>query len=179
VRSRRDSQSPFSYLLILGENQSMTSLDDLETTDSGSVRKKDAMNWLESLENPEIPEQLEDQLIRSVTPKPQNYSGKTFSSPISQIRVTGRPEFIEQVAKLFKWFNVWESSATRLAINLQQVKDRETEEFTENYALYLSSAVRGKEGVVQQVMMGSNDEEDQRLCEALQNAQNETGLVEQ
>jgi hypothetical protein len=31
----------------------MTSLDDLETTDSGSVQKKDAMQWLESLENPE------------------------------------------------------------------------------------------------------------------------------
>ena len=155
----------------------MTSLDDLETTDSGSVRKKDALNWLESLENPEIPEALEDELIQSVVPKPQDHSGSAFPTPISQVRVTGRPEFIEQVAKLFKWFNTFESSATRLAVNLQQVEDRETGELTDNYALYLSAAVRGKEGVLQQMMMGENSDEDQRLCEALQNAHEETGLA--
>ncbi|WP_216635659.1 hypothetical protein [Haloferax sp. Q22] len=157
----------------------MSQLEELETTDSGSVRKKDALSWLESLENPEIPEALEDQLIQSVTPKPQSHSGSAFPTPISQVRVTGRPEFVEQVAKLFQWFNVFESSATRLQINLQQIEDRETEEFTENYALYLSSAVRGKEKVVQQVVMGGNSEEDERLSKALEKAQEETGLVEQ
>lgn len=156
-----------------------TNLEEIETTDSGSVRKKDAMNWLESLENPEIPEALENQLIQSVVPKPQDHSGSAFPTPISQVRVTGRPEFIEQVAKLFQWFNVFESSATRLAINLQQVKDRETEEFTDNYALYLSGAVRGKEKIVQKAVMGDNSEEDERLSKALEKAQEEKGLVEQ
>lgn len=155
----------------------MTSLDDLETTDSGSVQKKDAMQWLESLENPEIPEAFEDELIQSVVPKPQNHSGSAFPTPISQIRITGRPEFIEQVARLFQWFNVFESSATRLAIKLQQIEDRETGELTDNYALYLSAAVRGKDGVVQQMMMGSNSDEDQRLSKALEKAQEETALT--
>lgn len=116
-------------------------------------------------------------MIQSVVPKPQNHSGSAFPTPISQIRITGRPEFIEQVARLFQWFNVFESSATRLAIKLQQIEDRETGELTDNYALYLSAAVRGKDGVVQQMMMGSNSDEDQRLSKALEKAQEETALT--
>lgn len=155
-----------------------TQLEQLPTTDSGSVRKKDATQWLESLENPEIREQVKDDLIKSVIPKPDGHTGSAFPTPISQVRVTGTPEFIEAVARLFKWFIVWESSATRLAINLQQIEDRDTGDLTDNYALYLSSAVRGQEGVVREALLGETSDADQRLSEALQNAQDNVEVTQ-
>lgn len=139
-----------------------TELENLETTKSGSVRKKDAMNWLETLEEPD-----EDDLLAAVTPKPNDHSGSTYPTPISTVRVTGAPEFIETVAGLFRWFLNWETSATLFNINLQQVEDRDTGELTENYALYLSAAVRGTQGAMSRALLGEHREEDRKLAEAL------------
>jgi hypothetical protein len=147
-------------------------LEDLKTTDSGTIRKKDAMDWLQKLDEADIPESVEDDLIKSVVPKPDDHSGSAFPTTISQVRITGRPEFIKNVARLFKWFNTWESSATRLAINLQKIEDRDSGELTENYALYLSTAMRGTQGAISNGMLGNHSDEDERLLEALEKAEN-------
>ena len=138
-------------------------LDELLTTDSGSIRKSDAMEWMWSLGEPD-----EDELIGTVIPKPKEHEGSTFAEPISSIRVTGRSAFIEAVAKLLQPLLVWESSATRVALNVKQVQDRETGELTDTYALYVSAAERGREAGMMQVLAGSNDGMDRRLLDALE-----------
>jgi hypothetical protein len=139
-----------------------SSLLDLETTDSGSVRKSDAMQWMKQLDDPD-----EDELIAAVQPKDNDHTGSTFATPISNIRVTGTPEFLTEVAKLLTPLLAWESSATRLALKVQQIKDRETDELTDNYALYLSAAMRGRESSMANAVLGKNREQDQRLKKAL------------
>lgn len=116
----------------------MTELRSLPTTDSGAVRKADAMKWLEGLNKPD-----ERDLISSLTPKPQDHSGSTHATPISNIRITGEPDFIESFAGFLKPFLELENDDTRLELSLQQIENRDTGELTENYALYLNVAERG------------------------------------
>ena len=113
-------------------------LNDLPTTDSGSVRKADAMKWLDSLDEPTAAE-----LKRAVIPKPNGFTGSTYPTSISNIRITGDPAFIETVAGLLKPIQDLEGSGTRVEINLQQTEDRDSGDLTGNYALYLSVAERG------------------------------------
>lgn len=113
-------------------------LDDLPTTESGSVRKADAMQWLNGLDEPTASE-----LKRAVLPKPTGFTGSTYPTSISNIRVTGDPAFVETVAGLLKPIQDLEGAGTRVEINLQQTEDRDTGELTGNYALYLSVAERG------------------------------------
>jgi len=137
-------------------------IDDLPTTNSGSVRKQDTLRWLTNLDTPS-----EDELIAAVTPQPTDHPGSKYATEISSIRVTGDPVFVETVAALLKPLLAWESSATRLAINLQETEDRDTGDLTGNYALYLSAAVRGREGAMSRALLGEHREEDQRLANAL------------
>lgn len=139
-----------------------TELEQLPTTDSGSVRKQDAMDWLETRDKPD-----EEELLAAVTPKPNDHSGSTYPTPISTVRVTGAPDFVETVAGLFQWFLNWETSATLLNINLQQVKNRDTGDLTDNYALYLSAAVRGNQGAMSRALLGEHRDQDQKLANAL------------
>lgn len=113
-------------------------LMDLPTTDSGAVRKADAMRWLESLEAPSASE-----LRAAVQPKPAGFTGSTYPTAVSNVRVTGDPKFIETVAGLFTPVLDFEAADTRVELNLQRTEDRETGELTDNYALYLSVAERG------------------------------------
>jgi uncharacterized Zn finger protein (UPF0148 family) len=113
-------------------------VSELPTTDSGSVRKADAMKWLNSLDEPTASE-----LKRAVIPKPSGFTGSTYPTSISNIRVTGDPAFIETVAGLLKPIQDLEGSGTRVEINLQHTEDRDSGELTGNYALYLSVAERG------------------------------------
>jgi hypothetical protein len=112
-------------------------LNDLPTTDSGSVRKADTMKWLDSLDEPTA-----DELKRAFIPKPNGFTGSTYPTSISNIRITGDPAFIETVAGLLKPIQDLEGSGTRVEINLQQTEDRDSGELTGNYALYLSVADR-------------------------------------
>lgn len=112
-------------------------LTDLPTTDSGSVRKRDAMRWLDSLDEPS-----ERELRNAFVPKPNGFNGSTYPTSISNIRLTGDPKFIETVAALFKPILEFEGGRTRVEINLQRTEDRDTGEKTGNYALYLSVAER-------------------------------------
>ncbi|WP_435066083.1 hypothetical protein [Halobaculum sp. EA56] len=57
--------------------------------------------------------------------------------------MTGAPGFIETVAGLLKPFQGFENDKTRLELNIQRTKDRDTGELTDNYALYISVAKRG------------------------------------
>lgn len=114
------------------------SLEALPKTDSGSVKKEDAVKWLESLDPP-----TKTELLDSIVAKPSGHSGSTFATPISNIRLTGGPEFIETWAAVLKPFLEKESVKTRLEVNLQQIENRETGELTNNFALYLSVAERG------------------------------------
>lgn len=117
----------------------MTDLERLPTTSSGSVKKDTAMKWLRGLDEPD-----DDALQQAVVPEPYDHEGSTYAEPSSQIRVTGTPEFIEEVAKHFASFLDFEDGTTRLSINLQQVEDRDTGELQDDvYALYLSVAERG------------------------------------
>lgn len=145
---------------------SPSALSELPTTDSGSIQKQDAMKWMQQLGEPQ-----ENELIQTVVPKPVDHSGSTFATPISNVRVTGTPEFVTVVAKLLKPFLTWESSATRLAINLKQIENRETGEFTDNYALYLSAAMRSTQGTIQNKILGQHQDADDRLVKALQEAE--------
>lgn len=113
-------------------------LSSLSTTDSGSVRKADAMKWLDSLDEPS-----DDELKRSFVPKPTGFSGSTYPTSISNVRITGDPAFVETVAALLQPIQDLENDRTRVEINLQQTEDRDTAELTDNYALYLSVAQRG------------------------------------
>jgi hypothetical protein len=96
------------------------------------------MKWLNSLDEPSDRE-LKDAFI----PKPTGFSGSTYPTSISNVRVTGDPAFIETVAALLQPILDLEDSRTRVEINLQQTEDRDTVELTDNYALYLSVAERG------------------------------------
>lgn len=138
----------------------MSALEELPTTDSGSVRKKDALQWMQSLGDAD-----EDDLLAAVEPKPDDHSGSSFPTPYSGIRVTGTPEFITEVARLLQPLLAWESSATRLELKVQQIEDRESGELTDNYALYLSVAERGREGALRELLIGSNSENDKRLLD--------------
>jgi hypothetical protein len=139
-----------------------TRIDDLPTTSSGCVRKQDTLRWLEDLETPS-----EDELIAAVTPQPTDHSGSKYATEISSIRITGAPDFVETVAALLQPLLAWESSATRLAVNLQETEDRDSGDLTGNYALYLSAAVRGKQGAMSRALLGDHRDEDQKLANAL------------
>lgn len=116
----------------------MTELESLPTTDSGHVKKKHAMQWLDGLDTP-----ADQELVKSVIPKPNGFTGSKYPTEISEIRVTGTPEFIETVAGLLKPLQKLEDDTTRLELNLQRTEDRDTGELTGNYALYVSVAERG------------------------------------
>lgn len=116
-----------------------TELETLPTTESGTVRKRRALKWLDGRECP-----TDEELLETIVPKPSEHSGSTYSTPISNIRLTGDPEFIETVAGLFKPLLEFENDETLLKINLQQVEEKESGDLTDNYALYLSVAERSR-----------------------------------
>lgn len=118
--------------------QRSASLEELPTTDAGSVRKQQAMEWLSSLSEPTAAE-----LRHSFLPKPSDFTGSTYPTSISNIRITGDAKFVETVAGLLKPIQELEGGNTRIEINLQETEDRDTGETTGNYALYLSVAERG------------------------------------
>lgn len=113
-------------------------VSNLPTTESGSVRKKDAMRWLDSIDEP-----TDKELKGAFLVKPAGFSGSTSPTSISTVRITGDPTFVEAVAGLFKPIHDLEGANTRVEINLQETEHRDTGEFTGNYALYLSIANRG------------------------------------
>lgn len=115
-----------------------TTLESLPTTKSGNIPKAEAMEWLDNLDRPSSAE-----LKRATTEKPRNFEGSTYPSDVSNIRITGDPEFIETIAGLFQWVVGMEDYSRRVEINLKETEDRETGETTGNYALYLSVAERG------------------------------------
>lgn len=139
-----------------------TKLEDLPTTESGSIRKKDVMQWMQDLDEPD-----ETELLQSIVPKPEDHSGSTFPTPISNIRLTGTPEFITQVAKLLQPLLLYESSATRVELKIQQIEDRDSGKLTDNYALYLSVAQRSQQAGMIQALTRSHSENDQQLLDAL------------
>lgn len=56
--------------------------------------------------------------------------------------MTGDAEFVETFAGLLEPLLDLEGDRTRLELNLQRTEDRDSGEFTDNYALYLSVAER-------------------------------------
>lgn len=116
----------------------MTRLESLPETDSGHIVKRQAVQWLE-----EIDEATEDDLKETVISKPKGFTGSKYSTEVSTIRITGAPEFVEAAGSLFKPLLDFENEETRLEVNLQRTENRNTEELTDNYALYLSVAERG------------------------------------
>jgi hypothetical protein len=112
-------------------------LEGLPSTKSGAVRKRDSMRWLENLNRPSAVD-----LKAAVLPKPAGFTGSTFETDISNIRVTGDARFVETVAGLLQPLLDLENDETRLEINLQRTKVRDTSQYTGNYALYLSVAER-------------------------------------
>ena len=115
-----------------------TDLEKLPSTKSGAVKKKNAVKWLQNCERPNSSE-----LKRSMLPKPAGFEGSTFETDISNIRVTGDAQFIETIAGLLKPILDLENDETRVELNLQRTKIRDTKQYTGNYALYLSVTERG------------------------------------
>jgi hypothetical protein len=116
----------------------VTQLEQLPTTDSGHVVKRHALQWLDDIDEATVQEVRD-----TVVSKPKDFSGSKYATEISDVRVTGSPEFVEAVGSLFKPLLDFENEETRLEISLQRTEDRDTEELTDNYALYLSIAERG------------------------------------
>lgn len=116
----------------------MSQLEQLSTTDSGHIVKRHALQWLD-----EIDEATDEEIRDSVVSKPSDFSGSKYATEISDIRITGSPEFVEAAGSLFKPLLEFEGDETRLEINLQRTENRDTGELTNNYALYLSVAERG------------------------------------
>jgi len=112
-------------------------LESLPSTKSGAIRKHDALEWIQGLDRPTSTE-----LKGSLLPKPTGFSGSTFETDISNIRVTGDARFIETVAGLLKPVLDLENDETRVELNLQRTKVRDMERYTGNYALYLAIAER-------------------------------------
>ncbi|QZA87844.1 hypothetical protein K0C01_08540 [Salinarchaeum sp. IM2453] len=115
----------------------MAVLSNLPQTETGHIRKNDAMRWLSSLDEPSAKE-----LAESVVPKPPEFTGSKYATEVSSVRITGEAEFVEAAARFFSTFEKFENDETRVEVNLQQTEDRESEELTDNYALYLSIAER-------------------------------------
>lgn len=115
-----------------------TELESLPTTKSGNIPKSEAMDWLKEQPRPSGAE-----MRRATMEKPSDFEGSTYPTDISNIRVTGDPNFIETIAGLFSWIVDMEDYSRRVEINLKETEDRETGEKTGNYALYLSLAERG------------------------------------
>jgi uncharacterized Zn finger protein (UPF0148 family) len=88
-------------------------LEELPTTTSGSVRKEDAMKWLDSLSEP-----TDRELRNAFLAKPSGFSGSTYPTSISNVRITGDPKFVETVAGLLKPIQELEHGQTRVEINL-------------------------------------------------------------
>lgn len=118
--------------------QRSAEIETLPTTSSGSVKKEDAMRWLDLLSEPS-----DRELQNAFLAKPSDFTGSTFPTSISTIRITGDPKFVETVAGLFKPIQELEGGRTRVEVNLKETEDRETGDTTGNYALYLSVAERG------------------------------------
>lgn len=121
-----------------GGTQKHTELESLPTTKSGTIPKSEAMEWLKNRDRPSSAE-----LKRATVEKPSDFEGSSYPADISNIRVTGDPEFIETIAGLFSWIVDMEDYSRRVEINLKETEDRDTGEETGNYALYLSVAERG------------------------------------
>lgn len=121
-----------------GGETTRTELESLPTTKSGNIPKSEAMDWLKSRDRPSGAE-----MKRATMEKPSGFEGSTYPTDVSNIRVTGDPEFIETIAGLFRWIVDMEDYSRRVEINLKETEDRETGEETGNYALYLSVAERG------------------------------------
>jgi len=110
-------------------------LDALRSTKSEAIRKRDSMEWLRGLDRPTATEPKS-----SVLPKPAGVTGSTFETDISNVQVTGDARFVETVAGLLKRLLDLQNDETRVEINLQRTKVRDTNQYTGNYALYLSVA---------------------------------------
>ncbi|MFP8890626.1 hypothetical protein ACLI4U_12730 [Natrialbaceae archaeon A-CW2] len=116
----------------------MTDLEQLPRTKSDYVPKEKAVQWLT-----ERPEPTPEEIVDSVIPKPYGQTGSTFNKQISDVRIKGDAEFVETIAGLLRPFVACESTKTRLEINLQKVKEKDTGEDTEAWSLYLKSVERG------------------------------------
>jgi len=89
-----------------------------------------------------LPHASATDLKQAVLTKPAGFTGNTFETDISGIRVTGDARFIERFASLLTPFLDLENGETRLELSLQRTKVRDTKQYTGNYALYLSVAER-------------------------------------
>lgn len=135
-----DSEDGASILSRQAGEGIETDIEKLSSTKSGHIRKQDSMKWLRDRERPNPTE-----LKYSILPKPDGFSGSSFETDISNIRMTGDAQFIETIAGLLKPLLDLENDETRLEISLQRTKERDTKQYTGNYALYLSVAERGGE----------------------------------
>lgn len=116
----------------------MAEIDGIRRTDSGNVRKDDAMGWLDRRRPP-----TDEEMLDAIVPQRYGSTGKTFHQPISDVRIKGDAAFVERVAGLFRsWLQV-ENATTRLDIKLRKVKNEQTGADTDTWALYLRAVERG------------------------------------
>ena len=96
------------------------------------------MKWMEGLDEPSA-EELKDAVI----PKPSDFSGSKYPTEISTVRINRTPEFIEAAGAFLKPLLKFKNDTACVDINLQRTKDRDTQELTNDYALYLSIVEQG------------------------------------
>lgn len=94
--------------------------------------------WLQARCRPSSAE-----LRRALVEKPSGFTGSTFPTDISTIRLAGDLQFFETAAGLFTWIAEMEDGGCRVDLNLKETEDRDTGEETGNYALYLPVTERG------------------------------------
>lgn len=144
----------------------MKTIDELPTTEHGTVRKSDSMRWLENLEPVDLPDEVKEQMLKQVNPIPDNHEGTTYSTPYTDFRVTGTAEWVTLFARIVKSLTAWETTATYLKLNVKECTDDDGRA-TGGYAMQIQVQERGKEGKMRDLLLGSHRDNDQKVAEAL------------
>lgn len=84
---------------------------------------------------------------------PYKFRGSTFAE--DGIRITGSPQFVDQVLSNLKELLACENSDTRLGVSYQESKWKETGEPTGSISCYIQVHERGREARIANAFFGS------------------------
>jgi len=117
--------------------------------------KTDAMAWLKRLDEPS-----DEELIAAVTHKPDEFSGSTFATPVSQVRVTGDAFYRRRRRPSSDSRGKLRDSARS---TVQQVVPRHRR--VDRQPRCSGTAERGGRGKIASALLGTNKENDRKLLD--------------
>ena len=96
-----DSEDGASILSRQAGEGIETDIEKLSSTKSGHIRKQDSMKWLRDRERPNPTE-----LKYSILPKPDGFSGSSFETDISNIRMTGNASLLKRLRDFLSHYSI-------------------------------------------------------------------------